>query len=192
MARKRIITKPVQKAMNPSPLKRGVVARPNHPIASVPTSNSLAVRRKTIHVDSHPSSRGRSQQSKPSRLSDLLVAGAMQHAICKDAFVILEERGYYAQDRHYVWMTCAVAAMYSGGFGRQSVELPRHVIKKGFSKSQAGFRLGVKYGINPYKTSIHDPIGGQVGSIGKITEWLVDDKNWDYDGIIDWLRAEGR
>ena len=84
----------------------------------------------------------------------------------------------------YEWRTCALAAIYAGAFGSDSVERPD------FSYSMAIWRLSKKLGFNIGTYQVIGPTGRKNNLADEIIE-LVDANMWTREGVADWVRSLG-
>lgn len=122
-------------------------------------------------------------QSSPSILSYLLDVGRGYHAQCRNAFVEKVQYGYYAYERREEWRTCALAAIYAGAFGSESIQQPE------FSYSQAVWRLSQRLGYDIGKRPVVGPTGRHNNLADEIMA-LNDVNKWSRAGIAEWLASQ--
>jgi hypothetical protein len=124
--------------------------------------------------------------SKPQEqpLSELLRIGRQYHPLCRNSFVECVQIGYYAYERREEWRTCALAAVYAGAFGPQSIERPD------FSYSMAVWRLSQRVGFNVGQRQVIGPTGRHNNLADEMIK-LVDENLWTRAGVADWLEALG-
>lgn len=117
-------------------------------------------------------------------LSSLLMMGRQYHPLCRGSFVEKVEVGYYYYERRMEWRTCALAAMYAGAFGAESVERPD------FSYTQALWRLSRLVGFKIGDYAVDGPTGRRNNLADEMIQ-LVDENKWSRAGVAEWLMSEG-
>lgn len=117
-------------------------------------------------------------------LSGFLRLGRLYHPLCRNAFVVRVQVGYYAYERREEWRTCALAAAYAGAFGPPAIEQPE------FSYTMAVWRLSQLVGFDIGTHQVRSP-GGRIGSVAEEMVRLVDVNLWTRTGVAEWLASMG-
>ncbi|MCP4368010.1 MAG: hypothetical protein GY797_07855 [Deltaproteobacteria bacterium] len=117
-------------------------------------------------------------------LSNYLQIGRTYHPLCRNAFMEKHIIGYYHYERRVQFHTCALAAVYVGAFGPQSIERPD------FSLSMALWRLSQKVGYDLNNKLVYGPTG-RYQSVAQEMMDLIDKDYWTREGVSEWLRSLG-